>query len=179
MDLGGPCSAALLECLGRHKGAIVARWLQVSLEDYAENASGFLHSEKDRFRNPVGHAHQEGLPVLMDSLILGRAAEDLDSVLDTIIRMRAVQDFSASHAVAFVFLLKDIVHRELQGQSGSGFGESALAEFDARIDGMALLAFDLYVRCREQICEIKARSAMRQTFVGERMASKSARRNDE
>ncbi len=147
--------------------------------DYEESASGFLQAGQDRFRNPVGHALQEGLPVLMDSLLFGRDTADPGSVLDTIIRMRAVQDFSSSQAVAFILRLKDIVRRELQDLKGSGLDEGSLAAFEDRIDGMALEASDLFVRCREQITEIKARSARRQAFVAERLAEKSAERNHE
>jgi len=67
----------------------------------------------------------------------------------------------------------------MQKLKGSGLDEGSLAAFEGRIDGMALVASDLFVRCREQISEIKARSARRQAFVAERLAEKSAGRNHE
>jgi hypothetical protein len=44
-----------------------------------------------------------------------------------------------------------------------------LAVVEGRIDQMALLAFDLFMRCRERIYEIKENEAKRRTALLERM----------
>lgn len=76
-------------------------------------------------------------------------------------RLRAVQDFTPSQAVGFVYLLRDI----LQEQFAAGVPPNV----QKRIDTTALLAFDLYMKCREEISDIKVREAQRKLYVLERM----------
>jgi hypothetical protein len=45
----------------------------------------------------------------------------------------------------------------------------SLAAVDGRIDEMALLAFDLFMKCRERMYEIKTNEAKRRIYVLERM----------
>lgn len=153
-------SRAGREALERKRSAILKEWIARTLQSYADQTSRFLLDEKDPFRNPVGHALKEGLPVLFDELVGGMDAARITPALDSIVRIRAVQDFTASQAVAFVFLLKRIVHEELAGEN--------LAALEERIDELALLAFDLFMKCREKIYEIKANEARRRVFVMER-----------
>jgi len=67
--------------------------------------------------------------------------------------VRAVQGQRPSQALEFVFLLK----RALRGVLGEAYD----AAFDERVDGLALVAFDAYVTCREEIHEIRVREARR------------------
>ncbi len=168
----------LRETLAAKKGAIVTEWLTRTLRTYPEQTCRFLSQEKDPFRNPVGHVLAEALPALFDQAVQGPDAALLPRLLDPVVRMRAVQDFSAAQAVAFLFLLKQVIREALHSppqpplspgggaDNGEGVapGES-LAALDARIDQMALLAFDLFMRCREQLYEIRAREARRRFEV--------------
>jgi hypothetical protein len=163
--------------LALHKDAIVGLWLERALQGYAPDASRFFLQDQDCFRNPVGAALRESLPVLYAALIGEHACAGIEPKLDTVIRMRAVQNFSASQAVAFIFSLKEIVRREMKAGHVTDPDGSALAELDARIDGMALLAFDLFTQCREQISQITANEAGRRTFVSDRI-SRSRGGND-
>jgi hypothetical protein len=164
----GDGAQPLLEALVAKKIAIVEEWLGQSLRTYPEHSSRFLSQEKDPFRNPVGHTLREALPALFDRLIEGSDAAAFSSLLDPILRMRAVQDFSAGQAVAFVFLLKRAMREALGDDTVQGPNGEDLAAMEARIDEMALLAFDLFMKCREQIYEIKASEAKRRLFVLER-----------
>lgn len=173
-DLGLLCPGRVLDFLSRKEDAIGRLWLERTLQGYAKSTSRFLADEHDRFRNPIGYALKENLPVLYAALVLGRASGELERALDAIIRVRAVQDFSASEAVSFIFVLKDIVRQELAGEGQIDPDGSGLAAFGTRVDALALLAFDLFVRCREQICEIKANDVRRRTYVSRRLAANSA-----
>ncbi|MBZ5497236.1 MAG: RsbRD N-terminal domain-containing protein [Acidobacteriia bacterium] len=161
----------LLKYLACKKKAIVAQWLEGTLRGYEESTARFLLYEQDRFRNPVGHTLKESLPALFDALLDKEAAVAIESRLDAIIRMRAVQEFSASEAVSFVLLLKEIVRQELRSNSQIDPDGNDFASFEARVDGMALLASDLFVKCREQIRAIKADDARRRLYLRERMRS--------
>src|SRR3990172_2646762 len=98
--------ASLTGALAARKDAIVRAWLARTLETYPERSARFLAKEPDPFRNPVGQALKEALPALFDELLGAMDAGRLAPLLDGIVRIRAVQDFSPSQPVPFLFLLK-------------------------------------------------------------------------
>ncbi len=139
------------------RGAIVDQWMARTLGTYPFLTSKYLLEEKDRFRNPVGHALRAALPVLVDELLGGMNAERITAALDPLVRMRAVQDFSASQAVGFVFALRDVLRNESP--------DELTPEAEERIDRIALAAFDLFVKCRETMDRIRVDEARRALYV--------------
>lgn len=125
------------------------------LETYPADTSTFLKKQKDRFANPVGSTISQGIEGLFDELLKEMDSDKVSTFLDKIIRVRAVQDFSPSQAMAFIFLLKKVIREEL----GREIRENGLAEellkLESRIDILALLSFDIYMKCREKIYEIR------------------------
>ena len=118
----------------------------------------------------MGHTLKGGLSSLFDGIVRATDTASMAPILDSIVRMRAVQDFTASQAVAFIFLLKPIIRAELMSEIARFPNE--LAALEARIDEAALLAFDLFMKCREQIYAIRANEAKRMTrFQRERARS--------
>ena len=95
--------SAVLEDRG---SAIVDKWFEQLLGTYPESTTGFVSQEKDPFQNPVGNNLREGLSTLFEGLVKPADMASLTPVLDGIVRIRAVQDFSASQALSFPFLLK-------------------------------------------------------------------------
>ena len=86
--------------------------------------------------------------------------------LNDIVKVRAVQDITAGEAVSFPFLLKKILREECPAEVSHYPDE--YANLEARIDEMALLAFDLYMQSREKLFEIKYNEAKRSAFMLER-----------
>ncbi|MEK7403672.1 MAG: RsbRD N-terminal domain-containing protein [Acidobacteriota bacterium] len=127
------------------KAAIAEAWLERTVAAYPEPARRFLLEEKDRFRNPVGHTLREGLAALLDEALGEMDRARITAVLDDVMHVRAVQDFTPTEAVAFLPALKPILR------------EHKLGTLDTRIDELALIASDLYQQCRRQIEEIRAR----------------------
>ncbi len=162
-------SQPLLDIPAAQREAVVQKWLAHALSTYPGQTSRFLLDTRDPFRNPVGRALKEGLPALFDQLAGEFDHEQIQPALDGIVRIRAVQDFSASQAVGFIFHLKEITREEL-GPDAPGFG--ALL---GRIDQLALLAFDNYMKCREKTWDIQVREAKRSVYVLEQVASRKAR----
>ena len=160
---------SLRDCLKAKRHAIIERWLTRTLQTYPEHTGRFLSQERDPFRNPVGSTLKNALPVLLDGVLEGRDAVQITPALDSIVRIRAVQDFTASQAVAFLLLLKQVVREVLREEAQGLQDGGGLAALDCRIDEMALLAFDLFMKCRERIYEIKANEARRRIYVLERM----------
>ncbi len=125
------------------------------LETYPADTSRFLKKQKDRFANPVGSAISQGIEGLFDELLQGMDSGRVSTFLDNIIKVRAVQDFSPSQAMAFIFLLKKVIREELGGEIQEDGLAEELLRLESRIDILALLSFDIYMKCREKIYEIR------------------------
>ncbi len=148
---------------------VVREWLAQTIRTYPEGTSRFLLQSQDPFKNPVGSAIRDGLPVLVEELSGAFQADRIRSALDEIVRIRAVQDFTASQAIGFIFFLKQII-REVPGVE-----PAALSILNARIDELALFAFDSYMQSREKTWEIKLNESRRRVYVPETIASRRAR----
>jgi hypothetical protein len=155
----------LRDVLQPHRSEALDRWRGFVLDSYPEESARFFRKEKDRFKNPVGQSIHRATETLFDGALLERNAEGVPEALESLVRIRAVQDFSPSEAVAFVFLLKRAVREVLAGAPEERPLEAALSELDARVDALALAAFETYTRCREELFEIRLRSSHRRVAV--------------
>ena len=70
-----------------------------------------------------------------------------------------MQNFSPSKAVGFIFLLKKAIEETLRSEIHKEPVREEWLDVNSRIDEMALRAFDLYMDCREKICEIRVNKA--------------------
>ena len=157
-----------------HRDKILERWIDGVIEGYPEETAKFLRSKKDRFANPVGAGLREGLVELLDGVFRGVEPDELTSALDRVIRVRAVQDFEPSAAVGFVFDLKRLL-REFAGEGADG----SLEVLDHRIERLGMCAFDVYMRCREEMWKIRAREIRNQSVgIMERVAEWRERREE-
>lgn len=146
---------ALEHSLSQKKVAILDMWHHLIMETYPLDTSVVLKQEKDRFANPVEYTISQEIEVLYEELLRNMESDKLSVSLDNIIRIRSVQDFLPSQAIVFVFLLKKAIREVLANDIGKSLGYKDLLEFESRIDELVLLAFDIYVKCREKIYEIR------------------------
>jgi hypothetical protein len=145
----------LAERLTANRSAIVAKWFELVAATYPSDTARFLKSQKDPFSNPVGQSTIGGLRAAFDALLAGADAQAQAEALDPIIRIRAVQAFSPAQATAFILGLKPIV-REFLNKDMAGNGAYAeLLSLEARIDEMLLTGFDIYLKCRETLFQLK------------------------
>jgi len=80
------------------------------------------------------------------------------------IRIRAVQNFFPSQAVGFLFDFKKILRQELgEKLQQPGMGE-AFTRLEERIDEFGLIAFNIYMQCREKIYQLKTDDLRERTF---------------
>ncbi len=142
---------------------ILSRWRELILATYPENAAQLMLRERDPFGNPVGHAVTESIGPLFDGVMAGRPPAELHGELDRLVRVRAVQDFTASQAVGFVFHLKRIIRDETDGPGVEPEWAGERLGLETRIDGLALATFDVYMSCRERIYELRANELKRST----------------
>ncbi len=164
-------NVSLKDLLSEKKPDILNIWFDEIIDTYPADTSLFLKKQKNRFHNPVGHAILHGTGEIFDKLLEGYAsgrgtgAEEIAPFLDNIIRVRAVQDFTASRAVGFVFALKKAVRSALESSvRESGDIRAGLEKFDSMVDGLALAAFDIYMQCREKIYALRAEEIEKRTF---------------
>jgi RsbT co-antagonist protein rsbRD N-terminal domain len=143
------------ELLGHKKSAILDRWFNLVLETYPAETQRFLKKQKSRFGNPVAHEILQGIEGIFDQLVKGTEGEAISPFLDRIVRIRAVQELTPAQALEFIFGLKRVIRAELAGAlAGSPF-PAELVDFEARIDRLALFAFNIYVGCKEQIFQLR------------------------
>ena len=135
---------------------IMRGWFDLILETYHRETALFLKDQKDRFANPVGQTILSGIESLFDEIVNGPDPEKVSTYLDNIIRVRAVQDFSPSGAIGFLFLLKNVIREEL----GTDIRRHDLFEelliIESRIDALAGISFDIFMKCREKLYDLKA-----------------------
>ncbi len=151
----------LLSLLAERKASLTDRWLQRLFESYPPETTIFLKKEKDRFDNPVRHQTAEGLGKIVDALVQAMGREEIMAALDEVIRVRALQNFSPSQALAFIFLLKNVIREELAEELKHGQFSQELQDVEATIDGVALLGFEVYMQRREKLYEIRVTEVKR------------------
>ncbi len=157
------------DLLQKNKVAILERWFNLILETYPSDTANMMKKDKDQFTNPVGFTISRGIEVLFEKLCEDIQDEKWQNSLNSILKIRSVQDLSPSQAVGFIFLLKKAIEEILKNEI---FRESLMEEwlrYQSRIDALALRAFDLYMDCREKICEIRINQAKAEKEMAFRM----------
>jgi hypothetical protein len=133
------------------------------LATYPSETQTFLAGESDPFHNPVGAALERGTAAILGYLLEGGDRDALAAELQQLIRIRAVQQFTSSQAIGFVFLLKDEVRERLGDEvAARGLHGEQLA-FESGIDEVAMVCAELYVQAREQLFQSQLKSVHRQT----------------
>jgi len=125
---------------------VAERWIERTLASYPAEVHSLLNSERDPFRNPAGHAIKQSLTTLARELLGEMDEKVIGPALDALVRLRAVQDFHPSDALRFIFDLRDVV-AEVTGEGPQ--------DLECRIDELALMAFDQYMACRDQIAGLR------------------------
>jgi len=154
----------LEKILAQKKTVITKKWFELTVQTYAPDTAEFLKSNKDQFANPVGGTTLNGLKGLLDQLMHGMEPEAITSYLDPIIRIRAAQNFTPSQATAFILFLKKVLRENLTKELRDNGVAAELIAFESKIDQLSLMAFDIYMQCREKIFQISANETRNRTF---------------
>jgi hypothetical protein len=145
----------IIELLNKKKQAIVRNWIELILNSYPAEAANFLKLKKNQFGNPIGHTITTNANKIFDELINKRDFEKIKSLLDEIIKIRAVQSFSPSQAIGFILDLKKAIRDELKIELSGKTVSDELLNFESLIDQLLLLGFDLYMESREKVFKIR------------------------
>lgn len=155
----------LVNKLAEKKQEIVREWIRKTMEAYPAESVAVLNRNKDRFANPLSHIISENIDLLFDELIKGIDPVKVAPILDKIVRIRAVQDFIPSKGIYFIFELKEVIRKVLKKEIEEKGAFSEIPTIEKRIDQMALLAFDIYVSCKEKLYQIQANETRNQTHM--------------
>jgi uncharacterized protein YerC len=150
--------------LAQRKTAIIKDWFTLAVETYPPDTASFLKRQKDPFANPVGRTISQGLEALFNELLKEMDHETIISFLDPIIRIRAIQNFSPAQAVNFIFLLKKAVRENIKKETPKEQLFNELLLFESKIDKLAMVAFNLYMQCKEKIYDLKANEMRNTTY---------------
>lgn len=167
----------LKQHLTENRTTILEGWFERVLHSYPAESGKFLGGTKDAFANPVAASLRSCLAGILDFLIEGGELEELRRRVEQFIKARAVQEFTPAGAMAFVFLIKNVVREQLDDQLGDPATVRALLDFESDVDGVALICFAHYSEAREKLHQIALTSNYRQTHVlVDRMNKMSAQR---
>jgi hypothetical protein len=159
---GGVSAVTLGDLLRQRIDTVAGRWVEDVLSAYPADSASLFRREQDPFANPLGHGVREGTRGLLEALSGEVDSDQVRKHLDEIIRIRAVQQLPPSQALSFVFSLKTILRRELPEARKDPKLAQELEEMEARIDRVALRAFDLYSDCREEVSQLRISEVKRQ-----------------
>ena len=147
----------LSELLEKNRPSILKKWLDEIFGTYPADTTMFLKGRQDRFTNPVGHTITVNAGHILEGLIKGDAAGRLSAYLGQIIRIRAVQDFTPSQAVAFMDGLKPAIAGHLKTEIHKYNLHGEWAEFETRIDSLTQRAYELHAEMKKRIDVIRTK----------------------
>lgn len=154
----------LNKLLSEKKSAILKRWFGAILETYPAETAKYYKKHDKPFTNPVGATIFNGLENLFDEVLQGKDFKTPPSSLEDIIRIRAIQDFAPSQALVFIPLLKKIIVEELKNELTDPGMFEVFLELESVIDNLAFQSFDVYVKYREKIYDLKVKELQSLTF---------------
>jgi len=154
----------LQDLIAARQKNILAKWFDAVLATYPPDTADFFKNQKNRFANPAGTTIAEALQGILEELVKGGEIAQCHPFLDNIVRVRAIQDLSASRAVAFVFSLRKILRETMEPDVRSHGLEEEYAKLESRIDELALASFDAYMKCREQVYDMKTQEWKNRMF---------------
>lgn len=145
------------ETFQNYGNVIAERWAVLVLQTYPPDAATVFTKNPDPFANPVGATVRRAVKAIVLGELDAQRPEVVQAVSE-LMQMRAVQGLLPSEAVRPFLLLRQAL-RDVAAENS--FQLSELAEFEARIEGLLLLAFDLYMAFRERIAEVRVRESYR------------------
>ncbi|MFH1049528.1 MAG: RsbRD N-terminal domain-containing protein [bacterium] len=145
----------IINYLQENRNALIAKWQQAIIDTYPEGAGKFLSVNKNQFGNPIGFTLNQELPKIYDELTGKMDNAILNLSIESIIKLRAVQDFSPSEAVGFINLLKNIVVDETQAMMTKKSFIDSYFTFEKNIEIANGIAFEKYLEMKLKLSEIK------------------------
>ncbi len=143
---------------------LVKQWIDRAMSVYHADSLNFLTTQKDRFANPLGYKVESAIEHLYKSIRGVVDDEKMLPYLEQLLKMRAVQDHSASAAVAFIFDIKRLLRDRCRSE------KYALADddwwtFTCQVDELAMKTFELYSASRERLYLVRLQELKSGNFI--------------
>jgi hypothetical protein len=146
--------------LTENRQKLVEKWIASVIATYPTNSVKFFKDTKDPFANPVGSTIKRSLDLLFTEVIKSKMdPAAVNEAMDPAVRLRAVQEFTPSQAISFVFTIKQLLRKELAIHLQEKSVERFLADVESNTDEMILIALDIYGKCREKIYLLRINQA--------------------
>ena len=100
-----------MKILIENRATLVKKWTNWILETYPVETTKFLKAQKNQFSNPVGFTICNNAEKIFDEILFGENFNKIESLLNEIIKIRAIQQFNSADAVRFIFYLKQRISR--------------------------------------------------------------------
>ncbi len=150
----------------QENGEILDRWIDRVLATYPSGGAAIFKKQKNPFANPVGYNITHALTTLYKHLCHDTEIDAALSALEDLVRIRAVQEFSPSEAVSFLYLLKEVVKDENKRSKGDAcLSLDEWLAFEQRIDAISFRVFDMYMASRERIFVVRLNELKRGTHI--------------
>ncbi|MBL4903395.1 RsbRD N-terminal domain-containing protein [Desulfotalea psychrophila] len=153
----------LAEAFRNYEDKIVDQWVDYTLSSY--KSSTFFKKGPDKFSNPVGGNTREALGKLFKLLTKNTDPKEFVAPLDQIMRIRSIQEFTASEAVGPIHAVKHITREILAKDSERKQCIADLYDFEFNVDLAVLAAFDLYSQCRERLYKVRIKEIKTGTHI--------------
>jgi Mg/Co/Ni transporter MgtE len=150
----------LQKFLTENRQKLVEKWIAALLATYPADSVKFFKNTKDPFANPVGNTIKRSIDLLFTQVIKQKMDPTaLNEAMDPVIRLRAVQEFTPSQAISFIFTIKQLLRKELARHLQEKSVENFLSDVESNTDEMVLMASDIYGTCREKIYLLRINQA--------------------
>ncbi|MEJ5227140.1 RsbRD N-terminal domain-containing protein [Thermodesulfovibrio sp.] len=151
---------SIRDFLSKKRKAIVNKSFELTVSTYPEESQSFLKDNSRQFTNPIGYNLYQSIEQIVEKIINEEPIDNFITPLEEIIRIRAVQDFTPSQAVGFIFLIKKAFQDELEKE----IEPLKVLDFLSRIDSLTLIAFDIFMKYREKIYDLKSKELIDRTW---------------
>ena len=141
--------------LADHRAIIAQRWLDLAASTLPGDFASARHDAHDPFANPVAHLLRNCIDALVHALDVGVWAESIEPPLEAFLKFQALQSAPPSDSLRFLLAVKPLLREEYPVHSGER------DTLTSRLDDIVLLAFDIYVRCREKVFEARTNQIRR------------------
>ena len=154
----------ICDILRQRREIILKEWGKSALDFYGNAVFNNIKKDGDRFGNPLVYTISTALETILDELIDGIRTAKTDEALEDVVKIRSLQSEKPSKALDFLFRLKTIIENQLHIAESDNAGNENTKEIYSALDELILSAFDIFMRCREKIYEIRSNEIKRRSY---------------
>jgi hypothetical protein len=150
--------------LRQRREIILGEWKQSTLDFYAAGAFKPAKKNVDRFGNPLVYTVTTALETILDEFINGVRTTRTNEALEDVVKIRSLQSEKPSTALAFLFSFKKSIADQLKNLENEEINNEETEKIYSALDDLILTAFDIFMRCREKIYEIRSNEIKRRSY---------------